>query len=164
MLSLFPEPPERRLVPRTRLSWGTVAEWCLVATDMAQRVVPAERHYRRMERLYRSLTLDEVRACSDRAALRQINELFDPHIRSGGGDYLYWPPWRVFTRAELAEYRIQAHNRLVALKRRRKPHKKGPRFDPALMPDAVLERLIQRHPDPAVVDRLREERTRRAAN
>ena len=39
---------------------------------------------------------------------------------------------------------------------------KGSRLEPALLTDEALERLIQKHPDLALVDRLRAERELRA--
>jgi hypothetical protein len=72
---------------------------------------------------------------------------------------------RELTRTEIGTFLVETRNRLDALYSGRadRPCAKGPRFDPACIPDAALERLIQRHPDLEIVDRLRAERSRRSA-
>lgn len=68
-----------------------------------------------------------------------------------------------WSKAELGELIVELRNRRLLWSLGRLEAKaKGPRFDPALIPDDALERLIQRHPDLELVDRQRAERNRRA--
>ena len=69
---------------------------------------------------------------------------------------------RAFSRAERGTLLVEVRNRrhLLAIGRTdAKP--KGPRFDLKLLPDAALLRLIQTHGDAGLVERMRQERSRR---
>jgi hypothetical protein len=68
-------------------------------------------------------------------------------------------PW---SSAELGELIVECRNRLELAKLGRdRARIRGPRMDPARLPLERLEHLIQRHPDLAIVERLRSERNRR---
>lgn len=68
-------------------------------------------------------------------------------------------------RAEMGTLLVELRNRQRSLASGHAcmPRPKGPKFDPAMLTDEALERLIQTHPELAVVDRLRNERELRAA-
>ena len=70
----------------------------------------------------------------------------------------------VLSRAEMGTMLVELRNRQRALVSGLAfaPRAKGPRLEPALLTDEALERLIQKHPDLALVDRLRAERELRA--
>ena len=70
----------------------------------------------------------------------------------------------VLSRAEMGTILVELRNRQRALVSGRAfaPRTKGPRFEPARLTDEALERLIHKHPDLALVDRLRAERELRA--
>jgi hypothetical protein len=67
-----------------------------------------------------------------------------------------------WSRKKLGELVVEVRNRQLHWSIGRfEGRAKGPRFDPALIPDERLDALIQRHPDLEIVDRLRLERSRR---
>jgi hypothetical protein len=139
---------------------------------MARSCVPHRRpyrcsraHYDRYGRLYRSLRITDIRASRDIASLEACERLFNRARRPGDvpcGRGLQ----REFTRAQIGALLVETRNRLDALRSGRadRPRVKGPQFDPARIPDAALERLIQLHPDLDTVDRLRAERRRRRSS
>ncbi|MGI4877618.1 MAG: hypothetical protein ACRYG4_09050 [Janthinobacterium lividum] len=69
------------------------------------------------------------------------------------------------SRAEMGTLLVELRNRQRSLASGRAylPRPKGPRLNPAMLTDEALERLIQRHPDISLVDRLRAERELRSA-
>ena len=70
----------------------------------------------------------------------------------------------VLSRSEMGTMLVELRNRQRALVSGRAfaPRAKGPRLEPTRLTDEALERLIQMHPDLALVDRLRTEREFRA--
>jgi hypothetical protein len=107
-------------------------------------------HYDRCARLYRSLRSDDIRSSRDLAALEGCERLFNrargaADIPFGYGLQRADPP-----RHRRAAGRNPQPSRHLA----QRPRRKGPRFDPARIPTAALERLIQRHPDLDTLDRL----------
>ena len=154
--------PATRRVCGTNLTYASLAEWLTLVYRVGGRIEASQRHYRRCRQLYRSLGIGEVRQSQDFAALERCEGLFDQARQAGDV-----PPGhglqRVFSRSEIGTLLVEIRNRLDALRRGRadRPRPKGPRFDPAYIPDAALDRLIQQHPDLAIVDRLRAERIRR---
>lgn len=147
----------------TRLEWATVGEWCAIVMDEGAKLRPSGEHYRRLAELYRSLTIDRVRRSHDAAGLQRAADMFDR------GRHSPVPAFHglasVLTRSEMGAMLVELRNRRLALTTGRAllPRTKGPRFDPAQLTDAALDRLIQSHPDIAVVERLRNERELRAA-
>jgi hypothetical protein len=62
-----------------------------------------------------------------------------------------------WTRAQFGELLVIARNRAALYQLGRdRPKPKGPRFDLQLLPDDRIDALIQRHPDMAIVEALRE--------
>lgn len=155
----------RRSVRGTNLTYATVAEWLDLVYRIGGRIQYSRAHYNRCRRLYRSLRTGDIRANCDLRALEACERLFN-RARSAGDV----PPGcglqREFSRAEISVLLVETRNRIDALRSGRadRPRPKGPRFDPARIPYAAIERLIQRHSDLGVVDRLRSERTRRLAS
>lgn len=154
----------RRSVCGTNLGYASLAEWLALAYSIGGRIRASRSHYRRCRQLYRSLRVGDIRSNRDIPALEACERLFDRARR--GGDV----PWgrglqRELTRSEIGALLVETRNRLGALRSGRadRLRSKGPRFDPACIPDAALERLIQQHPDLETVDRLRTERIRRLA-
>lgn len=162
-LILEPGPDEDappRAVPGTGVAWRGLRGWLRAVFRVGGRIEPARRHYARCDQLYRSLRADDMQACTDIDALAVAEQLFrlarHQEIPMGYGLR------RVMRRADLGDWIVRVHNRRVQLAGgRAAPREKGPALDPARLPDAALDRLIQRHPDLAVVDRLRDERRRR---
>jgi hypothetical protein len=154
----------RRSVRATNLSYASLAEWHALVCRIGSRIAPSRSHYDRCSRLYRSLRIDDIRSSRNIPALEACERLF--HRARGAADI---PPGRglqrELTRAEISALLVETRNRLDALRNGRadRPRSRGPRFDPARIPDAALERLIQRHPHLDTVDRLRAERVRRLA-
>jgi hypothetical protein len=147
----------------TDLAYASVGEWLALVYRIGGRIRCSTSHYRRCARVYRSLFIADIRECRDVPALEACENLFDrargtADIPCGHGLQ------RALTRPEIGALLVETRNRLDGLRSGRadRPRSKGPRFDPARIPDAALERLIQRHPDLEVVDRLRAERARRS--
>lgn len=150
-------------VAGTRIAWTGLDGWIEAALRIGAIVRFSRQHYRRCDLLYRSLTIEHIRASQDADALTQAAQLFADG-RHG------WAPSgysfdHVFSRAELGERIVEAHNQhrrvLAGIGDRRRI--KGPRFDPRCLPDDRLAALIQSHPDLEVVKTLRTERARRVA-
>jgi hypothetical protein len=154
----------RRRVRGTNLSYASLAEWLELVYRVGGRIRCSASHYHRCRRPYRSLYIDDIRRSRDLAVLERCERLFDQARRAGDV-----PPGRglqrEFTRSEIGTLLVEIRNRLEALRNNRADHRrpKGPRFDPAHIPDPALERVIQQHPDLDTVDRLRAERIRRLA-
>jgi ParB family transcriptional regulator, chromosome partitioning protein len=155
---------QRRQIRGTKLSYASLAEWLVLVDRIGGRIRCSRAHYDRCRRLYRSLSIGDIRSCRDIFALAACEQLFDrargpADIPCGRGLQ------REMTRCEIGALLVETRNRLDALRSGRadRPRAKGPRFDPARIPDAALNRLIQRHPDLATVERLRAERNRRRA-
>lgn len=148
-------------VTHRALTWSTIGEWAALCIARGQIVRPASDHYARMDELYRSLTMAHIRASHDAAGLAAARRLLEAARHRGSG--LFRGPERSLNRGEIGALLVELHNRQSTLASGRwmLPRTKGPTFDPALLPDAALDRLIQTHPDLAVVERLRAERRSR---
>ena len=154
--------PLRRPVCGTSLSYASIAEWIDLVYRIGSQIRPSRTHYRRCRALYRSLGIGDLRNSRNIAALEACEQLFES-ARQAGDTPCGHGLGREFTRAEIGMLLVETRNRLAALRSGRadRPRAKGPRFDPARIPDAALERLIQQHSDLETVDRLRAERNRR---
>jgi hypothetical protein len=147
----------------TSLKWSTIAEWCHLAMIEGGKLRPSSDHYRRLGALYRSLTVARIRSSRDIAGLATAIRMFDlgrhnpiPSFHGLAAE---------FSRAEMGALLVELRNRHKALVSGRAdfPRAKGPKLNPAMLTDAALDRLIQRHGDLALVERLREERNLRRA-
>jgi hypothetical protein len=154
----------RHSVRGTNLSYPSLAEWLALVTRIGGRIRPSRSHYDRCARLYRSLRAGDIRSSRDVSALEGCASLLD-RARGAGDVPCGRGLQREITRAEIGALLVETRNRLDALRSGRadRPRIKGPRFDPARIPDAALERLIQQHPDLDTVERLRGECRRRLA-
>lgn len=153
--------PELRQIPGTKLTWTTLRDWLALVHAVCGPIRCRTSEHQRRAKLCRSLTLDDIRACTDVDALDAAADLFDRSRRDDAG--LHHGPFRSLTRAEIAARLVECRNQADRLRsgaafRARTP---GPRFDPARLPANALDRLIQTHPDLATVDQLRVERRRR---
>jgi hypothetical protein len=155
-------PSHGRLVRGTNLAYASVGEWLDLVDRIGARIRCSRSHYDRCARLYRSLHAADIHASRDLAALEGCERLFN-RARGAGDIPSGYGLQRALTRADIGALLVETRNRIDALRSGRadRPRRKGPRFDPAHLPDAALERLIQQHPDLATVDRLRAERLRR---
>lgn len=148
----------------TRLAWATISEWCAVVMDEGSRLHASTDNYLRLTRLYRSLTIDRIRASRDQVGLHRAARMFDlgRHNPVPG----FYTLARVFTRAGMGTMLVELRNRRAAVISGHAmfPRAKGPRLDPARLTDAALDRLIQSHPDLTLVERLRNERELRAVD
>ena len=139
---------------------GYVAE-CL---RVGARLRCCQRHYARCARVYRSLDVArDVRGCLDLDeldALRGVLALARVARVPCGHSFS-----QVFSHAELGLLRMEVDNRIASVRsgRAASPRPRGPRLDPARLPDAALDRLIQTHADLGLVDRLRAEKGQRMA-
>jgi hypothetical protein len=139
-------------------AWLSMASWVrnmgrLFAIEQA-----SGNHYSRVRATARELTVERIRACSFADDLVRVEKM----IVEANAGWLGGGLSTAFTRAERGTLLVEVRNRvqLLALGRA-EPKPKGPRFDPALLPDDAIDRLIQRHADMAVVEQLRAERARR---
>jgi hypothetical protein len=148
----------RIAIAHSALSWSKISEWAALCIARGQIVRAASEHYAQMDALYRSLTIKHIRASHDIAGLATARQLLEAARYRNSG--LFRGPERSLTRAEIGALLVELHNRQSALQSGRwlLPRTKGPAFDPTLLPDAALDRLIQTHPDLRVVERLRAER------
>ena len=148
----------------TRLSWGTIGEWCALVLDEGSRLNASSDNYARLTRLYRSLTVARIRASRDATGLLRAAQLFD--LGRNNPVPGFYTLLRVFGRAEMGTMLVELRNRRLAVINGRAdfPRRKGPRLDPAWLTDAALDRLIQSHPDLRLIERLRDERELRAGN
>jgi hypothetical protein len=115
--------------------------------------------YNRFDRTARWLTASRIRSITDHdqaAALAGLlRQARYPSTFIHGLD-------RVWSRAELGVLLTEATNRTRQLAMgRQTPRVRGPRLDPAYLPDDRLEVLIQQHRDLEVVEALRVEKRRR---
>jgi hypothetical protein len=100
------------------------------------RIAPSQRYYTRCRRLYRSFSIQDIRRSRDIPALEACERLLSRARRPGdvpAGRGLQ----RELTRAEIAAFLVETRNRLNALLSGRadRPRPKGPRFDPARIPE-----------------------------
>lgn len=151
-----------RAIIGTRLAWSTPREWLALVYREGDRCRCSTPAFDRCDRLYRSLRVEDIRSCRDVGALAGIERLFDLGRRLGPRPYGR-EIWRALPRASLGALLVETRNRLDALEsgRAERRRQRGPRFDPPRLPEAALDRLIQQHPDLAIVEALRAERRRR---
>ena len=164
--------PTRVLADGTVVVIGTDACWCGLDGYVAEclrvgaRLRCCQRHYARCARVYRSLDVTrDLRPCLNEAALDRLR-VFLAAASAPGARVPYGRPLaQEFTRAELGLLRMEVGNQLVRVQsgRAAAPRSKGPRLDPARLPDAALDRLIQSHCNIGLVARLRAEKARRMA-
>jgi hypothetical protein len=148
-------------VAGTRIVWRGLRGWLdAVARLNAGAIRASAPNYRRARSLMDSLQEDHVRECDDAEALADF-EAFMRQSRHGAAG-LWLDPTRNLDRAGIGVFIVLAANRHRTLAAGRPTREKGPRFDPARLPAARLDHLIQSHPDLEIVARLREERRRRA--
>lgn len=154
----------RRCVRGTNFSHASLIEWLELVYLIGGRIKASREHYNRCDRLYRSLSVNDIRFSRDIPALEACERLFN-HARGAGDVPSGHGLQRALTRAEIGALLVETRNRLDALRsgRANHPRSSGPRFDPMRIPDAALDRLIQQHPDLDTVNRLRAERIRRLA-
>lgn len=122
---------------------------------------PSRLYYARFDRVALRLTPQALAGAVDAAALAAVEARLRAARYHYAGHGLHDLD-RIWTRAELGQLIVAATNRgrqLAAGDRRRI---KGPALDPARIPDARLDWLIQRHADMSVVEACRAERARRA--
>lgn len=148
-------------IPGSTLAWSTIGEWVALCCDRGSIIRAASDHYAQMAELHRSLAVAHIRASHDHAGLAAARRLLESARCRGTG--LFRGPERSLSRGEIGELLVELHNRQDALRSGRwlLPRAKGPTFDPTLLPDEALDRMIQRHPDLTVVERLRAERRTR---
>lgn len=153
-----------RLIRGTRLSWSTIPEWIALCEREAAKSRCSTPAHDRLDRLYRSLTIFDIRSSFDRAGLHLLERRLYRSRHLGAWPNSLHELWRVMSRADIGEMLAETRNRIVALQNGRaySPRRAGPRFDPVMIPDAAIDRLIQQHPDLAVVELLRAEKRRRA--
>lgn len=146
----------------TRIDWASIGEWCARVMEEGGKLRPSSEHYGRLSDLYRSLTAERVRRSTDRPGIERAARMFDLGRRNPVPAYHGLAS--VLSRAEMGTMLVELRNRQRALVSGRAfaPRAKGPRLEPARLTDEALERLIQKHPDLALVDRLRTERELRA--
>lgn len=148
-------------IPGSTLSWTTLSEWAALCHDRGEIIRASAAHDAQMTALHLSLTTAHIRASQDVAGLAAARRLLDAARSCGTG--LFRGPERSLTRAEIGILLVELHNRQAVLASGRwlLPRTKGPAFEPSLLPDTALERLIQTHRDLVVVERLRAERRSR---
>ena len=147
----------------TRLEWATIGEWCALVMDEGAKLRPSSEHYRRLQALYRSLTIERVRRSRDAAGLHRAAGMFD--LGRHNAIPAHHGLASVLTRSEMGAMLVELRNRRHALINGRADfaRPKVPKLDPARLTDAALDRLIQTHPDLGLIERLRHERELRAA-
>lgn len=147
----------------TRLEWATITDWCVLVMDEGGKLRPSSEHYRRLRDLYRSLTVARIRSSPDASGLDRAAIMFD--LGRHNPIPAHHGLATVFSRAEMGAQLVELRNRRQALISGRAflPRPKGPRLDPSILTDDALERLIQQHPNLALVDRPRVERELRTA-
>lgn len=155
--------PDRSYRPAMRqqtkpFAWETMGAWVRHMHRLFAVETPSSDHYERTRATARALTVNRVRECRHDDDLARCEQML-VEARSG---WLFGLD-RAFSRAERGELLVEVRNRrqLLALGRAR-PKPKGPRLDPTRLPLEAIDRLIQRHRDLGLVERLRAERARRA--
>lgn len=138
-------------------AWESMASWVRHMNRLFAVECPSTDHYERVRSTARELTVERIRLC------RHLDDLArcEAMLAQATSGWLYGLD-RAFTRAERGELLVEVRNRIVLLGLgRAAPRTKGPRLDPARLPDDALLRLIQSHTDPQIVVALRAERQRR---
>lgn len=148
--------------PPKPLQWEGMGSWVrhigrLLAVESA-----SSDHYARFRDTARQLTVERVRSCRHIDDLERVEKLLAVDARYSQG-WLFGLD-RVWPKHERGALLVEVRNRMTLLRIGREvPKPKGPRYDLARLPIDVIDRLIQRHPDIALVERLRVERNRRTA-
>ena len=148
----------------TRIDSATIGEWCSRVMDEGGKLRASSEHYSRLRDLYRSLTIGHVRRSFDRPGIARAIRMFD--LERHNPVPAYHGLASELSRSEMGTLLVELRNRQRSLASGRAfmPRPEGRRFDPARLTDEALERLIQTHPDLAVVDGLRRERELRTAS
>jgi hypothetical protein len=157
-------PPERAYRREERgkakaFAWESMGAWVRHMHRLFAIESLSSDHYARTRETARYLTVERIRECRHDDDLARCETML-VEARTG---WLYGLD-RAFTRAERGTLLVEVRNRrrLLALGRLA-PKPKGPRLDPARLPLATIERLIQCHHDLVLVQQLRDERDRRLA-
>jgi hypothetical protein len=125
-------------------------------------MAPRRKLYRRFKAKARQLTIARIRAASDAPAIARLARRLSAARYPSGTLHGLEHAWR---RDELGTLIVEATNRATLLTLGRdRPRPKGPRLDPARIPDDRLDHLIQTHRDVALVEQLRTERQRRSGS
>jgi hypothetical protein len=137
----------------------TLTDWLTDISRQQERMRAATPAYNRFDRTARWLTAARISTFTDVDQVTALAGLLRnaryPSTFIHGLD-------RVWSRAELGSLIVAAHNRSRQLAMgRQTPRVRGPRLDPARLPDDRLDHLIQRHKDLEVVEALRVEKRRR---
>lgn len=159
LAGLAPSPPLAAAPSGKAAPLWNLTDWLAEISRQQARMRASTHHYNRFDRTARSLTVSRIRAITDHAQAVDLAGLLRrakyPSTSIHGLD-------RVWSRAEIGELVAEATNRTRQLAiGRQTPRMRGPRLDPALLPDDRLEALIQRHRDLQVVEALRAEKRRR---
>lgn len=146
-------------VPDTRITWHGLGGYVDAVNAEVCSWKASTYRYNRNDRLYRSITVEDITSCYDQVALGKGAKLFD-HGRwerspSGIGSSL----GRETMGALLVECRNQSERLAKGITRKRV---KGPELDPTRIPTTRLLVLIQQHQDMMVVEQLRRELARRS--
>lgn len=137
-------------VAGTNVVWAGLAGWIEATLRVGMICRMSRPHYRRCSLVYRSLTIEHIRASQDAEALNRAAKLFVKGKH--GREPFYYSLDHVFSRAELGERIVETRNQharvLAGIGERSRI--KGPRFDPMRLPPDRLEHLIQSHPNLAL--------------
>lgn len=138
-------------------AWESMGAWVRHMHRLFAIESPSSDHYARTRETARCLTVERIQECRHDDDLARCETML-VEARSG---WLYGLD-RAFSRAERGTLLVEVRNRRQLLKLgRTAPKVRGPRLDPASLPIAAIERLIQTHRDPELVELLRAERERR---
>ncbi len=138
-------------------AWESMGSWVRHMHRLFAIECPSSDHYARVRQTARELTVERIRLCRHTDDLARCETM----LAQTNSGWLYGLD-QAFTRAERGERLVEVRNRIVLLGLgRAAPRTKGPRLDPARLPDDALLRLIQSHTDPRTVVALRAERERR---
>lgn len=134
--------------------WQGMASWVRELAGVPPSWRRSWQQDERFRRIAHMLDVEKIRGSRDSEGLALVEKWLVEFRDNGLSD--------VLSKAAIGELLVEVRNRrhLLAIGRER-PKPKGPRMDPTKLPDSALERLIQSHPDLALVDRLRAERDRR---
>ena len=143
--------------------WRGLQAWLEEIDRQLDLMRPSNPLYGRFDATAGLLTVERLRSSRDVAALLDAARRLSA-ARFATGHHFH-DLNRVWTRAELGTLLVEARNRgrLLAMGRA-VPKTKGPRLDPGRLPDDRLDVLIQSHRDMFLVETLRAERARRAAD
>jgi hypothetical protein len=92
-------------IPGSNLGWSTISEWVALCNARGQIVCACSGHYAQMDALYRSLTIERVRASHDNTGLAAARELLDNARNRRSG--LFRGPERSLARAEIGALLVE---------------------------------------------------------